>query len=158
MPTTQADILAFMRLHMLAVQASVSSSNLPQAAVVGVVVTDDLELFFDTLDTSRKVANLRRNSRVAFVIGGLNEKDEQTVQFEGVVDEPSGPELEALKARYFARFPDGRDRLTWPGLTYVRARPRWIRYSDFSQSPPEIVELSFAEPGSTPATPRGTQP
>ena len=34
-------------------------------------VTDDFEVFFDTLDTTRKVRNLRRNPKIAFVIGGL---------------------------------------------------------------------------------------
>jgi general stress protein 26 len=141
--TTRADVLAFMRGHSLAVQASVSPSNSPQAAVVGFIVTDDFEIFFDTLDSTRKIFNLRENPRVAFVIGGLADGDERTVQYEGLADQPKGVELERLKERYFLRFPDGRDRLSWPGLTYVRARPRWIRFSNFSQSPPEIAEFSF---------------
>ena len=143
MATTRAEILAFMGAHSMAVQASVSMWNAPQAAVVGVVVTDAFELFFDTLDSTRKVGNLRTNQRVAFVIGGLADGEERTVQYEGVVDEPSGSELEQLKTRYFARFPDGRERQAWPGVTYMRARPRWVRFSDFRQTPPEIVELAF---------------
>jgi hypothetical protein len=47
--------------------------------------------------------------------------------------------------QYFARFPDGRDRLAWPGLVYLRARPRWIRYSDYNRDPPLIVEFTQAE-------------
>jgi pyridoxamine 5'-phosphate oxidase-like protein len=142
-PTTRADVLEFMRAHSLAVQASVSSSNSPQAAVVGFIVTDDLEVFFDTLDSTRKVSNLRRNARIAFVVGGLMDGDERTVQYEGLADEPEAPELERLKECYFLRFPDGRDRQTWPGLTYVRARPKWLRFSNFNQAPPEIVEFLF---------------
>ena len=122
--------------------------NAPQAAAVGVIVTDAFELFFDTLDSTRKVGNLRTNPRVAFVIGGLADGEERTVQYEGVVDEPTGRELDDLKARYFARFPDGPERQAWPGLTYMRARPRWIRFSDFHQTPPEIVELTFNETAS----------
>jgi hypothetical protein len=102
-PTTRADILEFMRGHSLAVQASVSASNSPQAAVVGFMVTDDFELFFDTLESTRKVSNLRQNSRVAFVIGGLTNGDERTVQYEGIADEPRGLELERLKECYFLR-------------------------------------------------------
>jgi general stress protein 26 len=130
-----------MRTHSLAVQTSVSSSGAPQAAVVGFVATDDLEIVFDALDSTRKVQNLRRNPRIAFVIGGLNHGDERTVQYEGVADEPAGAELERLKAVYFAQFPDGRERQRWPGLVYVRARPTWIRYSDYNRAPPEIVEF-----------------
>ena len=130
MPTTRGDILEFMQSHSLAVQASVSASHSPQAAVVGFIVTDDFDMFFDTLDSTRKVSHLRQNSRIALVIGGLSDGDERTVQYEGIADEPKGLELERLKERYFVRFPAGRDRLTWPGLTYVRTRPRWLRFSN----------------------------
>jgi len=140
---TRAEILDFMRSHSLAVQASVSPLVGPQAAVVGFVVTDDFEIVFDTLDTTRKVINLRLNDRCALVVGGMANGDERTVQYEGVADEPAGTDLERLKELYFVRFPDGRDRQRWPGLTYIRIRPRWLRFSDFNQSPPAIDELKF---------------
>ena len=140
---TRAELLHFMRGHWLAVQASVSPSGAPQAAVVGFVVTDDLEVFFDTLDTTRKVRNLRRNPKIGFVIGGMTPGDEPTVQYEGIADEPSGAELHRLKEIYFVVFPDGRERQSWPGLIYMRARPTWIRYSDFNRNPPEIVEFNL---------------
>jgi general stress protein 26 len=138
---TAAELLTFMRGHSLAVQASVSPSSSPQAAVVGFVVSDSFEVFFDSVDSTRKVTNLRRNPRVAFVIGGPTEGHERTVQYEGVADEPAGDELERLKQLYFARFPDGPSRQSWPGLVYIRARPTWIRYSDFSQTPVHIEEF-----------------
>jgi general stress protein 26 len=94
---TTAELLCFMREHSLAVQASVSADGGAQAAVVGVVVTDGFGVFFDTVDTSRKVDNLRRNPRVAFVIGGTTDGDERTVQYEGASDEPTGAELRRLK-------------------------------------------------------------
>lgn len=142
---TRNDLLRFLRGHRMAVEASVSLAGGPQAAVVGIVVTDAFEIFFDTLDSTRKVSNLRRHPRIAFVIGGIADGEERTVQYEGVADEPRGPELERLKAVYFARFPDGRERETWPGITYVRVRPTWIRYGDFGQDPPRIVEFAAAD-------------
>ena len=42
---------------------------------------------------------------------------------------------------YFVAHPDGRERLAWPGITHVRVRVTWARYSDFSKAPPHIVEL-----------------
>ena len=143
---TRAELLQFMRGHRWAVQTSVSQSGAPQAALVGVVVTDDLEVFFDTLDVTRKIGNLRRNPKIAFVVGGWNDGDERTVQYEGVADEPCSPELERLKEIYFDRFPDGRQRESWPGLVYVRARPTWIRFSDFNRTPPEIVVFNLGRP------------
>jgi hypothetical protein len=143
MATARREILEFLRGYALAVQASVSPSTSPQAAVVGFIVTDEFELFFDTLASTRKASNLRANARIALVIGGFVNGDERTVQCEGVADEPAGAELDRLKALYFRRFPDGPDRQQWPGITYFRVRPRWIRYSDYSSSPPEIVEFTF---------------
>ena len=138
---TTAELLAFMQGNKLAVQASVSATSAAQAAVVGIAVTDALEVVFDTLDSTRKVANLRTNPRLACVIGGPVPGDERTVQYEGVADEPTGAERERIRAAYFSAWPDGRSRADWPGLIYVRVRPTWIRYSDFNQNPPLVVEF-----------------
>ena len=138
---TTVELLAFMRANRLAVEASVSAAGGAQAAVVGIAVTDAFELVFDTLDSTRKVANLRTNQRVAFVIGGTTPGDECTVQYEGVADEPVGPERERIRAAYFSTWPDGPARAKWPGIVYVRVRPTWIRYSDFNRNPPVVVEF-----------------
>ena len=134
-------LLEFLRHHRLAVQASVTSATHPQAAVIGIAVSDRFEIVFDTLETTRKAQNLRRNSKVALVIGGLTEGDERTAQYEGAVDEPTGAELERLKAVYYSVYPDGPNRVNWPGLIYLRVRPTWIRYSDYNVNPPQIVEF-----------------
>jgi general stress protein 26 len=131
-------ILEFLHSHKLVVEASRTPEGAPQAAVVGYAVTDSLELVFDTLSTTRKFANLRADPRIALVIGW----DQVTVQLEGIADFPEGDELERLKECYFGAYPDGRDRLAWPGITHVRVRPTWARYSNYSQDPPEIWELT----------------
>src|SRR6187431_2879860 len=110
-----SQVVRFMQSCRLAVQSSVSPTGSPQSAVVGIVVTDDGQILFDTLEQTRKVANLRRNPRIAFVIGGTVDGDERTVQYEGTADEPRGSVLESLKDLYFRRFPDGRQRSAWPG-------------------------------------------
>jgi hypothetical protein len=140
---TRHGVLQFMRRQSLGVQASVTVENRPQAAVVGFVVTDAFEIVFDTLATSRKAVNFTKNPDCAFVIGGLRDGNERSVQYEGTADLPTGTELDALKELYFARFPDGRERQHWPGLIYVRVKPRWLRYNDWNQSPPIIVEFAF---------------
>ncbi len=142
---TRAELLRFMRTEKYAVQASVSPSGAPQAAVVGIVVTDAFEVFFDTLGTSRKAQHLRQNPAIALVIGSTAGDAAQTVQYEGLADEPSGPELERLMTFYCARFPDGQERQQWPDITFVRVRPTWIRYSNFAADPPEIVEFTAAD-------------
>jgi pyridoxine/pyridoxamine 5'-phosphate oxidase len=143
----EADLLTFLRSHRWAIEATASATTLaPQAAIIGIAVTDQLELVFDTLASSRKATNLRTNSRMALVIGGWDDSDPRTVQYEGVADLPSGAELERLKQVYFAAFPDGPTRLSWPGITYVRVKPVWLRFSDFRAELPVISERSFPGP------------
>jgi hypothetical protein len=139
---TAAALLVFLRSHRVAVEASVAPEGGAQAAVVGIAVTDRFEIVFDTLGSSRKARNLRANPAVAFVLGGLLPGDERTAQYEGVADEPSGAELQELQQAYYAVYPDGPSRLSWPDLIYVRVRPRWIRYSDYSQPAPLILEFT----------------
>jgi len=136
----KAELLDFLQKHRLGVLATVSPNGDPEAAVVGIAVTDRLELVFDTLDTTRKCHNLRNHSNIAFVIGW---DDEMTVQVEGIADEPAGPELDRLKTTYFAAYPDGESRQSWPGITYFRVRPTWARYSDFHDG--MVVEFTDAQ-------------
>ena len=138
-------LLEFLRRHRLAVEASVSPTVSPQAAVVGIAITDRFEIVFDTVESTRKVRNLRRNPKVAFVIGGMQEGEERTVQYEGIADEPAGAELERVKATYYQVYPDGPSRLSWPGLIYVRVRPTWIRYTDYTVVPTQIAEFTAEE-------------
>jgi hypothetical protein len=140
-----AKLLEFLREHRLAVQASAGAAREPQAAVVGYAVTGRFEIVFDTLASTRKMHNLRRNPKIALVIGGLAAGDERTAQYEGNADEPSGEELERLKRVYYDVYPDGPSRLAWTGLVYVRVRPTWIRYSDYNADPPLIVEFSATD-------------
>jgi len=136
------DLLRFLKEHRLAVEASVSASLAAQAAVVGFAISDEFEIIFDTLDSTRKVPNLRQNPRLAFVVGGLLPGDERTAQYEGIADEPTGTELERLTEIYYGVYPEGRTRRSWPGLIYIRVRPTWIRYSDYNVDPPQIVEFT----------------
>ncbi|MEP7325005.1 MAG: pyridoxamine 5'-phosphate oxidase family protein [Gemmatimonadota bacterium] len=139
---TRATLLAFLRGHRLAVETSVASGGGVQAAVVGIAVIDNFELVFDTLETTRKARNIALDPRVAFVIGGTVDGEAVTVQYEGVADRPSGEEMKTLQQRYLEVFPDGAERLSWPGLIYVRVKPRWLRYSDYGGEPPIILEWS----------------
>jgi len=133
------ELVRFLRRHTLAVEASIAPDGAPQAAVVGFAVSDALEIVFDTTASTRKHRNLRADPRVALVIGW---DDDVTAQIEGVADFPTGDELERVRQVYFVAYPDGRERLAWPGITHVRVRPTWIRYSDFTVDPPRIVELA----------------
>jgi hypothetical protein len=137
---TRVELFEFISSCKLGVLGSVSPEGVPQSALVGIAVTEELEIVFDTLDTTRKFRNLTANSRASFVMGWVGEK---TVQFEGEAFLPKGEELDRYKEIYFATWLDGPARQSWPGMIYFVVRPRWIRYSDFGQRPPVVEEQSF---------------
>ncbi len=124
----------------LGVLGSITPEGKPQSALMGIAVTPELEIIFDTVKSSRKYGNLMANPAASFAVGW---RGEQTVQYEGEAHKPSGSELARYQKIYFARWLDGPSRLSWPGITYFVVRPKWIRYSDFGQSPPLIEEFTF---------------
>ena len=137
-PLTRDELREYLRKSKVMVVSSLAPGGTPQSAVVGYAVSDALELVFDTLTSTRKYANLRAEPRVAVVVWD----GETTAQLEGVADFPEGDELERLRQVYFGPYPDGRERLAWPGITHVRVRLTWARFSDFTTEPPRIVELA----------------
>ena len=120
----------------------------PQSALVGIAVSPELEIVFDTVTTSRKYPNLKADPRIAIVIGW---EGEQTVQYQGIAIEPAGRNLVYAKQTYFAAWPDGVERQKWPAIAYFLVRPTWIRYSDFDTG--RVEEMSF-EAGRSTESPR----
>lgn len=136
----QSALFAFMSRFRYGVLSSIGPEGGPQSALVGIAISPELEVIFDTVRSSRKYPTLIARPRCSFVIGWGGE---QTVQFEGEAFEPMGAELKRYQQIYFAAWPDGPTRMTWPGIAYFVVRPRWIRYSDFDRNPPMIDETKF---------------
>jgi pyridoxine/pyridoxamine 5'-phosphate oxidase len=137
---TEADIYTFMAQCRLGVLSTISDANTPQSALVGIAITPQFEIIFDTVKSSRKYPNLIATPVCSFVIGWVGE---QTVQHEGEAEELKSPELERYQEMYFKVWPDGPARMSWPGIVYFVVRPTWIRYSDFDQRPPLIYEFNL---------------
>jgi hypothetical protein len=134
-----SDLFRFIDRQRLAVLATVSPSQTPESALVGYAITQDLEIIFDTLNTTRKYANLMANPHISFVFS----EGEITIQYEGIAEVPHGEKLTYAQAAYFQKWPDGPDRQNWPGMTYFLVTPKWIRYSDYNQRPPLFVETQY---------------
>lgn len=134
------DVYQYVASCKLGVLGSVGRNGQPQSALVGIAVTEALEVMFDTVKSSRKYGNLIAMPSCSLAIGW---DGEQTVQYEGEALELAGSELERLQPIYFERWPESRAHLNWPGIVYFVVRPRWIRYSDYDQSPPLIQEFMF---------------
>lgn len=133
---TKQELYAFLASRDLAVLATINAAYTPEAALVGYAVTPDLEIVFDTVKSSRKYLNLVANPRVALVIGW---EDEVTMQYEGEAEPARHDDREI----YFQKFPDGRDRLKWPGIAHFKIRPLWIRYCDYKKTSDRIFEMTF---------------
>jgi PPOX class probable F420-dependent enzyme len=136
----RSSLATFVRQRGLAVLASTNERGEPQAALLGVTATDRGEIVFDTLTSSRKYANVRRNGRVALVIGW---EDEQTLQLEGTAEVIQDPAHDPAVAAYYERYPDGRERATWPEIAYILVTPVWARYSDYRTDPPHVDEMQL---------------
>jgi hypothetical protein len=136
----KTSLYSVMTLSRYGVVSSIAANGSSQSALVGIAVTPELEIVFDTLKTTRKCANLIERPSCSFVLWWSGE---QTAQFEGIASEPQGDALDRYREVYFAVWPDGPTRLDWPGLVHLVVRPRWIRYSDYDQSPPLIEEMNF---------------
>jgi general stress protein 26 len=134
------EVFRFMKSERLAVLATVGDDRKPEAALMGFAVTPDMEIIFDTVKSSRKYPNLKKNPRVAWVIGCTTEI---TVQYEGLAEELEGEELAKYKKTYFATFPDGPARESWTGITYFVVRPKWVRYCDYDPAKRRIEEKEF---------------
>lgn len=131
---------SFMSQHRYGVVSSIGPDGTPQSALVGIATSPELEIVFDAVKSSRKYPNLIARPACSLVVGWAGE---QTVQFEGIAEEPAGSDLNRCQEIYFAAWPDGPARMSWRGITWFLVRPRWIRYSDFDQRPPLIEEMSF---------------
>jgi hypothetical protein len=66
-----------------------------------------------------------------------------SIQYEGTLMAPTGDELARIKALYFAAAPTAREREFRTDVAWLLARPKWIRYSDYSCLPPRIEEFTF---------------
>src|SRR5215469_11584811 len=119
-----AEVFQFMNRESLAALTTVGDNGQPQAAVMGFAVTREREIIFGTVKTSRKYANSKKNPRVAWVIGCTTE-------------------VARYQQTYFAKFTDGPERLTWPGITYFVVRPKWVRYCDYNPGTRRIEEKAF---------------
>lgn len=134
-------IQEFIKSHNLAVIATVTSDVLPEAAVVGFVSKDNLEIIFGTSSESRKYKNLQKNPRVALVIGW--EKG-RTVQYEGEAIEIQDEQERQEAAKIFlSKIPSAAKFLSDSKEAVFKIVPKWVRLTDLSTDPWDITEIKF---------------
>jgi hypothetical protein len=137
----------FIRSRGQGVIATAGSDGKPEAALMDLAVTPELEIIFETTDQTRKFTNLRHDDRVALVVGGWD--GGETLQYDGVAQEPEGNALDRARSQFFSAFPQKLSHQNWPGNHYFLVRPLWVRFSNY-HPPRKVEEFRFVAP-ETPA-------
>lgn len=138
---SKKQILDFIRQHKVAVLATVNSSALPEASALAFMIKDDFEIHIATYDSSRKFHNLKRNPKVALVIGWDHGK---TVQIEGEAIEVTDPEeIKDMEWSDLEKMPTVAKYIKPERAVFLKIKPKWLKYSDFSTEPWQIEELRF---------------
>lgn len=131
----------FLQKCPLAVISTIDTFNCSgESALIAFTQNDELELYFMTFIDSRKYLNLQNNCKVSLVIGfGYT-----TIQYEGMAHQLKEEAVkEALHAFSIKETPCTPDFLNNPRATFFKIMPKWIRYSDYSICPAEILEISW---------------
>jgi len=125
----------------MAVLSTVTHDFLPQSAVVGFSEKENLELIFGTSYKARKYQNLLKNPRVAFVIGWDEGK---TVQYEGeAIELKHQSERQDAISIHLSKIPSAAKYLSDSEEAIFKVVPKWIKYSDVSVDPWDVIELRF---------------
>jgi len=134
-------ILAFLNQNTLGVISTIHvDKNAPESAVVGFGNTENLELVFGTLASTRKYKNLMINPNLSFVIGWSSTTG--TLQYEGVAHELSAEEIEKYTPLLLSKSEGHKKFINHPEQKYFLVTPTWIRFSDNAGNPPEVYELT----------------
>ena len=131
------DALSFLVAHETGVLATLSDEGTPRARLVYYTCDDSFNVYFITLANTRKVADLKKNQHVAFVVA---EPDvPRTIQMEGTTtDLTDTAELDPMLSEFVHRLMShGRygiplARFDASELRFFRLIPTWVRWGDFT--------------------------
>jgi len=135
---TPIELVEYIRAQRSGVISTLGPDGRPQAAYLPIAATDDGELIFDAKPDSRKIANLRRDARIAVVIGGAGGT---TLQAEGRAEVLAGAESATCGDEYLRTFPEYADSVRNGGVVIVRVRLDWARFGDFRGTAPVTAEI-----------------
>lgn len=142
MEKNKQKILDFIKKKKLAVLSTINSKGKPESAVIAFSETENLELIFGTFNTTRKYKNLQSEQNVSVVIG-WDEKENITVQYEGLSKEVKDKEFQECRAIQLNKNPSSKTYAFEKEQRYFKIIPKWVRYSNLSKEPIEIFKITF---------------
>ncbi len=128
-------VLDILAKYPLCVVATVNAKSMPEAAIVGLRASAELEILFGTSRKTRKYANLQRNPRVAITVGDF----EAEVQYEGLAQQIDLQDAE----RQFGTTPGMEKYRNSPDQTWWKVTPGWLRLT-VHENPNRVEEVTFA--------------
>jgi general stress protein 26 len=142
MSEARADALAFLKQHTAGVLSTVSADGKAHGSAIYYVTDDDFNIYFITLKTSRKFANLQENPSVALTVG--RQDVPQTIQLEGVASALQHPDdigahaADLMKvltsnSRYYAPL----TQLGSADTAIIWIQPKWVRWADYANAETE---------------------
>lgn len=133
-------ISEYIRTQILGVIATVKEDNTPEAALIALTEIDHLELVFGTYSTTRKYQNLIKNPYVAITFGNSVE-EAISVQYEGVVKELLGAEIDRPRTLHLLKNPRSAKYAYKPEQRWFKVIPTWVRYVSLATDPQVEFEI-----------------
>lgn len=132
-------ILSILKRNKYCVLATASSTAKTQLAVVSYTVTDDFTILMSTNPHTRKTANIATNNQASIVIGGTDGSVE--IQIDGQIRFLEEPQATQSRNTILTIHPELKDYISDTNKI-IEFKPIWLRYSDFTVRPPEILEIT----------------
>ncbi len=127
--------------QLLCTIASLGDDGYPNAASVAFSHTADLTFIFSTDDSTRKAANIARNSKVAITVTDIESR--VTMQAEAIATKLSREEFsEQYEAYHFEKLPFTRFFKDIPTMSFYILKPVHIKLTDINEKPWRVTEIN----------------
>lgn len=123
----------FLQKEHLCVISTVSIDNTPQSAVMAFSQTKNLEIIFQTPNTTRKYNNLKKNKNISIATGwSLDEFI--TVQYDGVANEIASEKLDEVRQIHVSKNETSKKYAYIEENKFFIVEPKFIKYSDIKNN------------------------
>jgi hypothetical protein len=142
-PQVKQVVLDFLYNSPLGVLSTLNSKGESESALIAFAETPELEIIFETFKDARKYQNLKESGKVSFVTGwDLNKHI--TFQYEGIATEIPEVQVGRYKKIFKAKDTPCTDEfIDNPRAALFLVKPKWLRYSDYTEKPAKIYEETF---------------
>lgn len=131
------DALAFLKRHKTGVLSTVSAQGDARSRLVHYVCDEQFHIYFSTLASTRKVADISTHPQASFVVA--TEDVPQTIQLEGIVSEITDEQKIERELSQLVEVLMSNTAFHWPTLKLDQGElklmeiiPSWIRWADYA--------------------------